>query len=241
MDRFVALDFDRHKALRVRTDGWRAAPGGMVGITPLEFRSVVAHYPIFLRKDAETGWFEAGALLGFEPDENLFVDGDRWDAGYIPLNSRRGPFALAPSATNTGHNTILIDPSDPRVGEDSGEILYLEGGRPSDYLESVVTVFKDLVDGGAAGLAYTAKLAALDLIESVRVDVQFADRTSTNLHGLYAIKSEALDRLSGDHLAELRDSGFLEWIYLQRSSLDRVPGLIARRDRRSLARLQTSR
>jgi len=42
----------------------------------------------------ETGRFEPSALLGFQPQENLFFVDGRWDAAYVPLQIQRQPFSL---------------------------------------------------------------------------------------------------------------------------------------------------
>ena len=38
-----------------------------------EFPLLAVHYPILLSKDADTGAFYCGAMLGFDAGENLFL------------------------------------------------------------------------------------------------------------------------------------------------------------------------
>ena len=45
-----------------------------------------------MRKTAEAPGFVAHAILGFEKDENLFVENDRWTATHVPATLARGPF-----------------------------------------------------------------------------------------------------------------------------------------------------
>ena len=59
-----------------------------------EFVEIQREYPIFLRKDPETGQFYASAMLGLEQNENLFLHNDRWMARYIPAVVARGPFLI---------------------------------------------------------------------------------------------------------------------------------------------------
>jgi len=49
------------------------------------------HYPILLSKDADTGAFYCGAMLGFDAGENLFLDDKGHDA-YSPLICSAGLF-----------------------------------------------------------------------------------------------------------------------------------------------------
>ena len=43
-----------------------------------EFNELHREFPLLLRKTEEAPGFVAHAILGFEKDENLFVEGDRW-------------------------------------------------------------------------------------------------------------------------------------------------------------------
>ncbi|MCZ6831127.1 MAG: SapC family protein [Gammaproteobacteria bacterium] len=64
----------------------------VVEVVPLEFRSLIPYYPIVLSKDAARSQYLFVALLGFEPGENLLLEGDTWSVPYIPVNIRRQPF-----------------------------------------------------------------------------------------------------------------------------------------------------
>ena len=74
-----------------------------------EFSNLVAHYPIFFSKDAQTGSFYCGAMLGIDEGENLFLTEGRSFDAYRPMNLQRGPFYTAGS-------DIAIDLDHPRVG-----------------------------------------------------------------------------------------------------------------------------
>ena len=56
---------------------------------------LVVHYPILFSKDAQTGQFYCGAMLGFDEGENLFLEEWREREFYRPLNLQRGPFFAA--------------------------------------------------------------------------------------------------------------------------------------------------
>lgn len=66
----------------------------MVPAYPSEFAELQREYPIFLRRDADTGGWQSVALLGFEQHENLFLQGDRWNAAYLPGAAAKGPFLI---------------------------------------------------------------------------------------------------------------------------------------------------
>jgi hypothetical protein len=230
MVNLVTLDSRAHGNLRVsRHTSPQAAQVDAVSVVPREFQRLVAHYPIFFTKSAESGRFEPAALLGFQKKENLFFVEGRWDVAYVPLQVQRQPFSLIPRAQ--GSADIAIDMSSPQVRTDAGERLFDDDGQPSKYLQSVTSILSTLVSGLAEGYAFTAKLAELNLIEPVGINIEFVDHSEAKLQGLYWIAAAALKGLSGAQLAELRDRGFLEWLYFQMASVSHVSSLVARKNK----------
>jgi hypothetical protein len=207
-----------------------------VAVVPREYGALVTHYPIFLRKSAETGQFEPTVLLGFQPGENLFLVGDRWDVAYVPLQIQRQPFSVVPSTRAEvegalGRLEIAFDSTDPRIRAGGDRRLFLESGAPTEYLQQVSSMLRALVTGATEAYAYTGRLAELNLIEPIRVDVTFVDGSEVKLQGLYSIAPTALAGLPAAALAELRDRGYLEWMYFQMASLGQVGALMARKNR----------
>ena len=54
-------------------------------------------------------------------------------------------------------------------------------------------------------MQFTGRLAELNLIEPVQIDIEFVDGSDTKLQGLYWIAAAALKALPAAQLAELRD------------------------------------
>ncbi len=229
----IALDKDAHRDLRVDTHPSEAYGDnvGMIGVVPREFARLVAHYPIFLRRTPADDAFECGAMLGFAGNENLFLKGNRWDALYVPLNIQRQPFAVVARPGDAANNlAVAFDTDSPRLLKDGGEGLFLGDGQPTEYLQRVSAALNEMVQGARMGFDYTAKLDKLGLIEKVRIDVEFADRSQVKLDGLHSISRDKLKALPAKKLAELRDEGYLEWIYIQLASLVHINALIARKN-----------
>ncbi len=232
----VPLDKDAHRDLRVDSRPSEAYGDniGMVGVVPREFARLAGHYPIFLRRTPTGDAFECGVVMGFGNTENLFLTDNKWDALYIPLNIQRQPFAVF-SRPEDGHLVVTIDLDSPRLVRKGGETLFLSDGEPSDYMKRVTAALNEMVQGARIGFEYTAKLDQLGLIEKVSIDLEFADRSKIKLDGLYSISRQKLQGLTGDQLAELRDLGYLEWIYVQLASLVHMNGLLARKNERNSA------
>ena len=103
MTKHAHLNNVEHRDLRVITGrGARFGEDVMYTLTfPAEFRNVQAHFPIVFGKSND-GTFTPLALFGFREKQNLFLDGDKWDALYVPLMMERQPFLIgqAPPQNN---------------------------------------------------------------------------------------------------------------------------------------------
>jgi hypothetical protein len=136
-----------HKGLKVATG--RGADLGddvmCVLALPSEFRNIVADYPIFFQRNTAADSYSPVAMFGFQNGENLFLTGDQWNATYIPLMIRRGPFSIGfqESGEESGAGkkmVIAMDMDNPRVGVDQGELLFEPFGGNTRYTDQVVEV-----------------------------------------------------------------------------------------------------
>ena len=139
-----ALNSETHRDLRVVTR--RGAEYGdnthFVPVVADELRSLVLEYPVILVKDEESSRFNLCAMLGFEQGENLFLDGEAWDAMYVPVHIRRQPFSLTYTAEKDGRPDpesliISIDIESKRVQEKDGERLFDDEGNQTDFLKEI--------------------------------------------------------------------------------------------------------
>jgi hypothetical protein len=149
-----------HKDLRVNTR-YGAEFGDNVGTVmtvPTEFADVQREYPIFFRKDPNTGEFMSIALLGFSKGENLFLDGRGWNASYVPGVIARGPFLIGFQERQEGGETqkeamIHVDLDSPRISKSAGRrerTVFLPQGGNSRYLDRVVDILNG-IPGGPGG------------------------------------------------------------------------------------------
>jgi len=236
MAQLVALDGRTHRDLRVVPRLSReSVEVNAVSVIPREFPRLLAHYPIFFTKSADSGRFEPAALLGFGRQENLFYANGQWDAAYVPLQIQRQPFSLLPRRGDPARGSqdsldVAIDLDSPQIQAQEGERLFLEDGSASKYLQNISSILSALVSGSSEAYAFTARLAELNLIEPVQIDIEFVDRSQTKLQGLYWIAAGTLKTLPAAQLAELRDRSFLEWLYFQMASVSHVSSLVARKN-----------
>jgi SapC len=225
----VLLNSESHRKLRIQ-----AQPASELGdnqrfvqVVVSEFPSLALHYPILFSKDAETGQFYCGAMLGFDVGENLFRDAHRNDSIYRPLNLRRGPFYTA------GDN-LAIDLDNPRVSAAGEQALFGDAGEPSAYLQSVMAVLQELKPGIEQTKFFIDALMQLKLIKGVTIRTQFDDGTKREVTGLYTVDPEALIGLNDASVLDLFRRGYLQLIYLQRASLEHLSALARRKNRNFL-------
>ena len=228
MTNIVLLDNQAHRDLKVQP-GAAARYGDnkrFVAVVAGEFPFLAAHYPILLTKDANTGAFLAGAMLGIDEGENLFLT-DRGMDSYRPLNLQRGPFF-------TSGSDVAIDLDSPRI-DAAGQPLFTETGEPAPYLQSILALFRDLRPGLDITKSFVETLVKLRLIEPIDISLTFDDGTRRQLEDLYTVNQDALRALPDAQVLELFRSGYLQLIYLMIASLKHVPVLARMKNNRLLA------
>ena len=239
MTRHVMLNNVAHQDLRVITRH-AAEFGDNVGSVltfPTEYGDVQREYPIFFRKDPQTAQFQSIALLGFQQDENLFLDENGWNAAYIPGIVARGPFLIGFQQQEIDGDVrkepvIHVDLDNPRISTTDGEPVFLPQGGNSRYLERISTTLQGIHRGLAVSEPMFAAFTALELIEPVKVEVKFSAEEQFNLRGLYTVSEEKLARLDGDSLFKLNSTGFLQGAFLVIASLNNMKKLIDMKHRR---------
>ncbi|MBS7458666.1 SapC family protein [Coralloluteibacterium stylophorae] len=240
MARYELLDNVAHRDLRVVT-GFGAELGdasGVVPAFPTEFAELQREYPIFFRRDEASGAWHPVALLGFQPNENLFLQDGRWNATYLPGAVARGPFLIGFRERQVDGEprrepVVHVDLEHARIASGGeGEAVFLPQGGHSPYLQHIVTVLRGIADGVEAGKAMYAEFDALGLIQPMRLDIRFDESAGVNLTGLYGIDRERLAALDAPALHRLHASGWLEGAYLVLASLHNLRRLIAEKQRR---------
>ena len=231
MARYEMLDKDKHRQLRIRTGhGAELGDAIMFAMTfPVEFRDVQSCYPILFTKDPNTGGFFAAALFGFESEQNLFLDGDRWDAHYVPAMVERQPFLIATG--NEGDTPKVSVDFDHRRVSDDGERLFNDDGEQTDVLKRKIALLDKLHHGLQHGKGFIDALLKHELLEQITLDLTFNDGDKKSVQGFYTIAEERLYSLKGDVLETLNEAGYLQPVFMAVASLSRIRELIERRNR----------
>jgi hypothetical protein len=211
-----------------------------VAIVPTEFEAIQREYPILLGK-APGGEYQALALLGLDPGENLFLDPQGWHARYVPAMQQRGPFLIGfhpQQADGEPHlePMIHVDLDHPRISRSEGEPLFLPQGGHAPYLEHITRVLRLMHQGVSLSKGMYAAFAELELIEPVAVQIDLSDREQYKLADYYTIGEERLAKLGGASLERLHRAGFLRAACFLVSSLQNISRLVELKNRRRAAR-----
>lgn len=230
MTNYQMLNNVAHKNLRVITR--RGADLGdavaACAVYPGEFNEIQKHYPILFQRTDEGRWLTI-CLLGFESNENLFLVGGSWAAPYIPAIIEREPFVIGMKETVDGHVEAMvnIDLANPRIARgEEGEFLFLPQGGNSAYLEKITRVLSLLHEGVSEVEAMLNEFERLELIEPIRLEITFANRTSFIGNRYATINKSRLLALPDNEIAQLHRNGMLRYAYLIIGSFSNIQALV---------------
>jgi hypothetical protein len=159
-------------------------------------------------------------VLGVKGDQNLYLGPDgQWKAKYIPAFVRRYPFVFSTSS-DAKTLTLCIDEAYPGLNTDGrGERLFTDDGRPSPYVERVLTFLKEYQTQFMRTQALGRKLKELGLLEPMQAKVTTPAGSSMALTGFLAAKRSRLRDLPAEQLQALAKTDELELLYLHLYSL----------------------
>jgi hypothetical protein len=228
MSRPVLLNNVDHQHLRVAT-GHGARFGDAVNQAiafPSEFEQLQREYAILLRRNAD-GAYRATVLLGLDRDENLFLDGDRWDARYVPAFHARGPFSIG-MAGEGAEPMVHVDLDHPRIGGEGAPVFREHGGN-APLLDAASEVLRTIWAGSRAGEALIAAWLAHELIVPVTLQLDLDETRRYNLPDCHTIDAARLAALDGAALEALHRADALRPAIWVASSLGNIRHLLDRK------------
>jgi hypothetical protein len=193
-----------------------------VPIMAVEFLAAASEYAIVFGGDENETM--PAVILGLRDHENLYLsNGSSWNAKYIPAFVRRYPFVFS----RDGDRFVLcIDEEFPGFNrEGHGEHLFSEDGKPTPYVDRVLTFLKEYQAQFQRTQAFCRKISELGLFEPMQAQVETAEGAKLSLGGFSAVNREKLKALPGDKLAELAKTDELELLYLHLHSMRNFQGI----------------
>ena len=186
-----------------------------------EFAKVAIDCPVVFVKDPESGQFRSVAMLGLEPNENLFYSRSKWKGTYIPANLRAYPFALA-GDENSDQLALCIDENSKLINKKDGEALFNEDGSETEFLNSRKNFLSQLVEKNHITKQFIKFLTDNELLAPQSLSLKLEDGSGHDLNGIYVINEKKLNELSDDVYLDIRKRGYMAPIYSQLSSMNQL-------------------
>lgn len=166
----------------------------------------------------EAGTLSPLFMVGMRPGESRFVDSEgRWRGQHPPAYLRRYPFIGGDIAAE--QQIVCIDGGFAGLQNEAGERLFGEDGEPAEALQRVIGFVAEYAEAAKVTAAFTAELKALDLFQTINIDIRAADGATSSYSGFSAISEERLNALSDEAWSDLRRKGYLMPIHAHLISL----------------------
>ncbi|KID57325.1 multidrug transporter [Pseudoalteromonas luteoviolacea CPMOR-1] len=194
----------------------------LIPVVAHEFARVATEFPMAFVKNTESGQFQAVALFGLEPGENLYVKDGVWQSGFAPLAAARYPFGLVkhPEEDQFG---IVIDEASPLVSEETGNALFADG-KETEYLQARKEALVNYVEFARVTEVFTKYLADKELLVQQTLTVEIAGEKK-DINGIYLVDERKLNELSDEDFLDLRKRGYLAPIFAFLTSTHQVARL----------------
>ncbi len=240
--RSIALDPAVHRQRKVSplSDFSIAKDLHAVFVTATEFAQAALEFPIVF---VETGRHDAAgrpmmspvALLGLTHGENLYVEGTRWEARYIPAYIRRYPFSTASLPGASGIN-VLVDEAWSGFSDHGAEPLFEAGDTPAPALKRAMDFLERFEFETERTQAFCERLVMLGVLKEMKADATLQNGHKLSVDGFHAVDEEKLRALPEAAVLELWRNGLLMLMQAHLISLANIRHLVNRK----AARLQAA-
>ncbi|MBK1615608.1 peptidase [Rubrivivax gelatinosus] len=227
----VPVDRNEHRDLKLAlpVQDWRvAAELNSLFIAAVEFADAAREYPIFF---VQTGADEAGkpeiapiAVFGLEQKQNLYLDGSRWRAHFMPAALRNYPFCIG--RLDAERFAVCLDAGWAGVGAEGGQPLFDAAGEPGDALKMAHGQLESLEAEAQRTRVLCKRLRDLDLLRPMRFDATLPDGSKLTVDGFLTVDDQKVQALDAATAHELLKSGVLGLIYSHFVSLGHMRKLL---------------
>lgn len=231
----LVLESNTHRKMRIAAPEHAYAFAGGSHLVPAlmgEFVLGCRDMPILFLDEA--GAVSPLFMVGMHGGQNDFIDATgRWTGLHAPAYLRRYPF-IGGEVSQERH-VICVDGGFAGLQEQEGQLLFSEAGEPSEMLQQAVSFVGEYAQAAAATAVFTAALKALDLFQTVSIDIRSPSGERSSFSGFSAVSEERLSALSDEAFADLRSKGYLAAIYAHLISLANFGSLGDRNQSRRIA------
>lgn len=227
MPTMTPITKSRHAAMRWRRPDSYAFTAGtaVIPLVGAELAQAAVAFPIAFIEHGDA--FVPAAVLGLEPNRNIFVAGDgRWLGAYVPAAVRGFPFMLA--ATESGEHVLCFDEASGFLTDArDGERFFEDDGTPSPAVRKALDFLTKVEQNRTVTVAACAALQARNLIEPWPITVR-TGVSERKIEGLFRVNEAAFNALEDAAFLAMRKTGALPLAFAQVMSMPQLRLLIER-------------
>ena len=230
----VPVDRDRHRPLRLRlpvTDWSVASRLNAAFLAAAEFGDACRDYPIVFVRTGRSPEGKADiaplAVFGVEQERNLYLDGGRWRAAYLPALLRTYPFCIG--RLDEQRYAVCIDLAWPGIAEGEqaeGQALFTAEGQPTPLLTEAQQQLERFEAEVARTRAACQRLEELGLLRDMRFDATLPDGRKHSVDGFLTVDEKRLAELPDETVVELHRNGLLGMVHAHWISLGHMRKLM---------------
>ncbi|MFG6462080.1 SapC family protein [Roseateles sp. DXS20W] len=229
------LDREAHKNLKLDTAKavvGQVADQNSVFLAAVEFGDACKEFPIVFVRAGEPGAdgkppVAPLAVLGLKAGSNLFIDGDKWTANYVPAYVRRYPFAMARLDGNANNLAVCYDSKWAGFNETTGEALF-SNGEPTEFLLNARSFLENFEQEAERTRLICNLLVELDLLQDMRFEATLPSGEKIDVEGFLALDEKKYGELADDKVLQLHRNGLIGLIEMHRLSMTNMNRLAAR-------------
>jgi len=224
-DQPVPVSAAEHGKMKIRPefDFAHAAKVNAVPVTAPEFVLTARCYPIIF---VGPGLIPTAAL-GFNPDDNLFVNAQgEWDRfTYIPAYVRRFPFILL---GEQGAERLRLGIENTAASAKADARALFEGEKETETVRAALNMCEQFHQAYLFTREFSQAMADSKLVEERTLDVTLANGEKVNVGTFNAVNEEKFKELPDAKVLEWKKKGFLHAVYFHLQSLNNWDTLLAK-------------
>ena len=203
-----------------------AACEPIVVLVAAEFSKAALAMPTGFVKQNDA--FVPVVLTGFALTGNLFIDAQGyWTGDYLPAALRSYPFQVIHNPENDQQALCIDEESGQVTDGPQVQAFFTQAGEPAQPVMAMLNFLIGVAHNRTATAHACAVLARYGLIQPWAASFA-TDAGEVKLGGLFEVNEAALNRLPGQALQEMAESGGLQLAYCQWLSRLRLPALAQR-------------
>lgn len=218
---YLRLDIHKDYALNPALKYSFAKNIAAVPLNVMELPLALRDYPVvFIGTEQKT----LGVIMGLKPDNNVFVnDKGDWEKGrYVPAYVRRYPFILSDGMEENQY-ALCIDDTKENFITDAKNGLFIDG-EASPVIKNAMNFCQSYFEANRQSEEFCRFVTEKDLLSPFSHSLL----SQLGLSSVYSFDEQKISKLDDKTYLELREKGYLPFIYAQLFSMNNLQSLYER-------------